>query len=428
MKLDHKRWLILLAGILANLCQGTAYASSVFAVPVLKHLGLMVDGKPDISKWALAFSINLACLPVGMLLSGKIADMRGPRVVVGFAGSIFALGMFLAGCSNTYPIFLLTFGVMMGIGSGAAYGAVVSTSVRWFPERRGLAAGISVGALGLGTMLIAPIALALLKDHDITWTLRCFGLLFLAIMILTSLVMTNPPAGYCPAGFTPKAGGGATDGMSWTQMLGTGKFWMLFAMYACGAFAGLMIISQAKQIGGGLQGTSDDPLAKLTAQLGGVFAGKAEFPVGIVAFLGLTNALGRIFWGFVSDKMGRLQTLATMSLLTAVSLAVIPGMTTPDWKFVVAILMVGLCYGGYLGIFPSLCADAFGAKNLTVNYAVLFSSFSLAAIAGPYVAAAIKKSSGTYNDAFYVAAVVAAVGLAVTTASMIAAKPKPAAQ
>jgi MFS family permease len=425
MKLDVKRWLILFAGILANLCQGTAYASSVFAGPILKQLNLMTAaGKPDITKWALAFSINLGCLPIGMLLSGKIADKHGPRVVVGVAGTIFGLGMLLSGFSTTYVMFLLTFGVMMGIGSGAAYGAVVSTSVRWFPERRGLASGISVGALGFGTVLIAPIGAAMVAKLGVMPTLNILGGIFIVIMILTSLVMVNPPAGYCPAGFTPKAGAAASEGKTWIEMITTGRFWLLFAMYACGAFAGLMIISQARQIAGGLEyfeGLKATKGEKEALAIAGTFA------VSVVSLLGLANAGGRVLWGFISDKIGRLPALAIMFVLTAIALAILPRLQNPNALFVGATLLVGLCYGGYLGIFPSLCADAFGARNLTVNYAVLFSSFSLAAIAGPYAAGAVKASSGTYTNAFYIAAAVAVAGLVVTVISMIAAKSKPAA-
>jgi OFA family oxalate/formate antiporter-like MFS transporter len=242
------------------------------------------------------------------------------------------------------------------------------------------------------------------------------------VMILTSLIMANPPADFVPAGFTPKPGAAATEGKTWTEMIRTGRFWMFFAMYACGAFAGLMIISQAKQIASGL-----DYFEKLKAVNGDEALKTAStFAISVVSLLGLVNAIGRVLWGFVSDKIGRLQALALMSILTAGSLLLLPRLQNPNALFVGAVLLVGLCYGGYLGIFPSICADAFGAKNLTVNYAVLFTSFSVAAISGPYAAGAVKAHSGAYTNAFYIAAVVAVLGLLVTFGAMAAGKAKAA--
>ncbi|MCE5200313.1 MAG: OFA family MFS transporter [Armatimonadota bacterium] len=426
MKLDTRRWLILLAGILANLCQGAAYASSVFAKPMLAHLGCMIPKMipgpggikvpdpsgamvPDMTKWALAFSINLACLPIGMLLCGKLADKHSSRLVVVIGGLLFGAGMFLAGFSNSLIMFYLTFGVMMGLGSGAAYGAIVASAVRWFPDFRGLASGLAVGALGFGSFVIPPVAVRLIAmgsspETGVVLAFKVLGIAFLAIIVLASLVMVNPPADYKPAGFVPKVAAGKaapSEGLSWTQMLAKGKFWLLYLTYACGAFSGLMIISQASPIAQSM--TKDiinlkDPKAM------------AEAGAAIAALLGLANAAGRIFWGAVSDKVGRLISLAFMFLITAITMFMLPKLVGSTGSYKIAAVLIGLCFGGYLGTFPSLCADAFGAKNMAVNYGILFSGFSVAALVGPYVAAAINKSNGSYAQAFVVAGVVSIAG------------------
>ena len=408
MSNDKKRWLILFAGILANLCQGAAYASSVFAKPMLAHLGLLVAGPdgqmvPDMTKWAMAFSINLACLPIGMLLSGKIADQRSTKLVVVCGGILFGLGMFLAGYANSLATLYITFGVMMGLGSGAAYGAIVSTAVRWFPDKRGLASGLAVGALGFGPAVIAPVAMWLMsipsdQPTAVLFAFKVLGVAFLAIIALTSLVMTNPPDGYKPANFSPatevKAGGNTGKDVVWTKMLTESRFWLLYILYACGAFSGLMIISQMSPI------AQAKDLAGLTK----------EAAAGVVSFLAMANAVGRVFWGFVSDKIGRLMSLILMFLITAVAMFMMPSMAKDQSTLIVTVLFIGLCYGGYLGIFPSLCADAFGGKNMAVNYGLLFSAFSVAAILGPQVGAGINKSQGSYAQAFVIAAAVALVG------------------
>lgn len=430
MNLDQKRWLILLAGILANLCQGAAYASSVFAKPMLTHLGCLTHKLimgpagvriadptgamvPDMKVWATVFSINLACLPIGMLLTGKLTDQRKSRLVIVLGGAIFSLGMLLAAYSTSLLWFKLTFGIMMGLGSGAAYGAVVTTSVRWFPDRRGLASGLAVGALGFGSFVIAPVAVWLMnmapdQGNAVLFTFKVLGVAFLAIFAIASLVISNPTPDYKPAGFNPKssaARAASKEDLAWTQMITRNRFWLLFAMYACGAFSGLMIISQAS------------PIAQaMTADIKSLGDPKkiAEAAAGVAAILGLANAGGRVLWGFISDRIGRLQSLALMFLITAVAMFLLPKLVVASSTLYVAVIIIGICYGGYLGTFPSLCADAFGAKNMSINYGLLFSAFAVAAIAGPYVGAEINKVKGSYGDAFLIAGAVAAVGFILT--------------
>lgn len=416
MKLESKRWFVLCMGILANMCMGAAYASSVFAKPILLHLGLTKMGAagalvPNMALWANAFSINLACLPIGMLLSGKIADSKSPRVVVIGGGILFGLGMFLCGFTSSITWLYMFFGVIMGIGSGAAYGAIVSTSVRWFPDMRGLASGLSVGALGFGTLVIAPVASSLMATAPsgkvpVLWAFTVLGIAFLIIISLGALVIKNPPAGYKPQNWTPKASSRAAsiNDFSWKQLFGKVEFWMLYLMYIAGAFSGLMIISQASPIA--------QTMAKLTPAVA----------VGIVASMGLANALGRVFWGFISDKIGRLAALLLMFIVTSLVMFLLPGMALAHQSLLIATLAISACYGGYLGIFPSVCADYFGPKNLTVNYAMLFSAFSIAAVAGPKVGAQIFLSTGSYANAFVVAGAVSSLGGILTVVSMLTRK------
>jgi MFS transporter, OFA family, oxalate/formate antiporter len=417
VKLESKRWFILLMGILANMCMGAAYASSVFAKPILLHLGLTKVGAagalvPNMALWANAFSINLACLPVGMLLSGKIADRKSPRVVVIGGGILFGLGMFLCGFTNSINWLYIFFGVIMGIGSGAAYGAIVSASVRWFPDMRGLASGLAVGALGFGTLIIAPVASYLMTtvpsgDVPVLWAFRVLGIAFLVIIALGGIVIKNPPVSYKPANWVPKAsaqGSTSVKDFTWVQLLGKMEFWVLYVMYISGAFSGLMIISQASPIA--------QTMAKLTPAVA----------VGIVASMGLSNALGRVFWGFISDKIGRLGALLLMFAATSAVMFALPAMALAHQSLLIAVLLVSACYGGYLGIFPSVCADYFGPKNLTVNYALLFSAFSIAAIAGPMVGARIFLKTGSYANAFVIAGVVSAAGGLLTIISLLTRK------
>lgn len=400
MDLDRKRWFILAACVLTNVVSGAAYASSVFAKPMMEHL------KCTKEQWALAFSLSLLFLPIGMLMSGRIADRGRPRVAVAMGAVLFGLGVFLAGFSNSLTWLYLTFGAMLSLGSGSAYGAAIAVSVRWFPERRGMASGVTVGALGFGTAIIAPLAqwLILNPSLGVLGMLKVLGAACFVILVLASLVLANPPAGYAPAGFRPQTGSpaGAGDGLNWTQMLAKPRFWLLYALYAFGAFSGLMIISQAS------------PIAQEMAGL------NAKAAAGVVSVLGLANATGRVFWGSVSDKIGRLSSLALMFFVTLIVMFLLPGLATHKATLIPAVILIGTCFGGYLGTFPSLCADSFGTRNAAVNYALLFSAFGLAGVVGPKIGARFAGSPGGYAQAFVVAGVISVVGLLLALGMRIA--------
>jgi len=327
-------------------------------------------------------------------------------VVLG--GVLFGTGLILAGFVQSLPgltslyWLYLTYGVMVSIGSGAAYGAAVGASVKWFPDRRGMASGLVVGALGFGPVIIAPVAQYLIKDTDlgIMGVFKLFGGVFLAIILLAACFITSPPKGYCPKGYTPKpSGSGSTaPDLTWKRMLGKGKFWLLYILYACGAFSGLMIISQIK------------PMAMSITHLGEMQA------AGIVMALAAANASGRVVWGSVSDKIGRYTALALMFLLTAVAMFLLSTLAGAVLTLILDVVLIGLCYGGYLGLFPSICAESFGEKNLTVNYGLLFSAFSLAGILGPYIGAMFAPPSGMlqphdYPRAFLIAGALAVCGM-----------------
>jgi len=386
MTLNRKRWLVIVAGIIGNACCGAGYAFSVFKKPLIAVLHCT---DPQAT---LAFSLSVVFLPVGMLLSGAIAKRRGPRIVIAVGGVIFGMGMFLAGFSGSLGWLYVTFGLMVSLGQGMSYGTIIATAVRWFPDRKGLASGLVVSALGIGTLIVAPVARELITSVGVLDTLRILGAAIVIVIGTASLFITDPPKGYAPVvAQGPLAE--QTNEVGWQKMLFRPLFWMLFVLYVLGAFTGLMIISHASDIA-----------QKMT----GLTATAASFVVGM---LGAANSAGRLFWGGISDRIGRFTALAAMCGITAVVMLLLPGLALYKAGLIVAYLLIGLCYGGCLGTFPSLCADSFGSKDMAVNYALLFVAFGVAGVMGPRVGAVLLERTGAYTTAFALTAAIAAAGM-----------------
>ncbi|MDR0362428.1 MAG: OFA family MFS transporter [Planctomycetota bacterium] len=397
MKPEQKRWLVMAVGLVANVCQGMAYTSSVFMLPLGEALG---RPRAEWSReWGFIFAMCLAFLPAGMLMSGKLADYGKTRLTVALGALLFGGGLFLAGFGTSVLWIAVTLGVMTSIGSGSAYGTVIGTMVRWFPDRRGLASGLAVAAVGVGPIILAPIARSLEASHGVMAMFKILGVASFIAMGLAALYVTNPPEGYRPEGWTPpepdaRASRPPVENLAWRRMIGRGLFWLLYLAYIAGAFAGVLVSGLASPI---------------AIELAGMTASGATFAVMLFA---LSNAGGRVLWGFLSDLAGRMRMLAVAFVLTAISMFILYWHVGTPGVYLPCLAAAGMCYGGVLGTFPSLNADSFGIKHAAMNLAVLFTSFSVVAVIAPQVLAHYRNGGpAEYPKAFLAAGCVAVAGV-----------------
>ena len=374
------RWLILFLGIIANLALGIPYSASVLAMPMMA--GLLNIGDPAEARayFAPIFTLTILFVPVGMLLAGRL-ERISHRVPIALGAIVYGLGVFISSFVTDFYILCITFGLAISVGSGLVYGTVVANAVRWFPDRKGLASGLAVAALGFGPVWIAPLSAFLLaNEFAIQQVLQILGTICFLAMILATITPA-PPQQQGPA--TTHKG----NDLVWTQMLCTRKFWLLFTLFFLGTVPGMMLLSQASGI----------------FQEFGNFT--PEVAAGLVAVLAVANALGRSLWGAISDYIGRLNALVIMYILSALAMiAFLPVASNPA-LLVFVVIVIGVTFGGYLGLFPSFCAEAFGLKNLAMNYAFLFMGFALAALVGPRIYVFFEPA-----QAFYVAVGVALTG------------------
>lgn len=387
------RWLILVSGILINLCIGSAYAWSVFQKPLITMF------KWSTSEASLAFTLSLSLVPLAMIVAGKIQDQKGPKMVIFVGGIIFSLGIIGAGFTTDLSFLYATYGVLGGIGIGTIYACTVANTVKFFPDKRGLASGLVVAGFGSGAVVLAPLSSSLIQAYGVLTAFKILGVAYLVVISACSLLVKTAPPGYRPAGWVPPAPSAATitgTDKSWREMLADPIFYVLWGMYTIGTISGLMVIGHASPIG--------QEVIKLNPQTAAMAVG----------FLALANTAGRIFWGWVSDKIGRYNSVMIMFILAGLMMFAMTQVST-FLPFVAVLMAIGLCFGGFMGIFPSITADMFGPKNLGMNYGIIFTAYGASAFIGPRLAARFKEmNNGDYTQAFLIAAGLSVLGILLT--------------
>lgn len=398
MDLKTKRWLILAASMLINLCIGTGYAWSVYAGPLNKMFAEW--GAPAI---AFTFTISNLVGPIPMIFGGRLQDQFGPKWVIFAGGILFGGGIFLCSMTKSIGWLYMCYGILAGVGMGTVYGCTIANTVKFFPDKRGLVAGLATGGYGFGPVLFAPIIASIIASSTVLNAFKITGLVYLAVILIGSQFIMRAPVGYVPEGWTPPApaaGGGApaaTD-KTWSQMLADPKYYIMLLLLTLGTTSGLMIVSQAS------------PIAQTIVKVEPLQAASA------VSLVALANCLGRICWGFISDRIGRYNALPIMYGLSGISMFLLTTIGEGTFsQFVIFAMLVGFCFGGTMGVFPALTADTFGGKNNGVNYGFMFIGFALGGYIGPMMAANFRESSGgSYNMAFIIGGILALCGIVVS--------------
>lgn len=384
MTKQPNRWLILCAAIVTNLSLGAGYAWSVFQRALL-------DVNADLGwiqpQTALAFSISFAMVPIGMIIFGPKVDQQGPKRFVFLGGILFGLGMFLTGYAKTLTLLYITYGLILGLGIGAAYGAATSVAVKWFPDRKGLAGGLTAAGFGLGPLIIGPLATSLIQSMGVYNTFKVLGIALLIIICLASTVMEKAPV------VAPANPGLAPSGKNYREMMKEGNFWLLWTIYILGATGGMMIIGTAASISDQYQLVAERTF--------------------LVMLVSIANTLGRIFWGSVSDKIGRYPTVIAMFITVGLGLLLAALFAGPGSILaILGIMMVALSFGGFLGSFPGITAENWGVANAGTNYGWMFTAYGVAAIAGPQIGARIAQANnGDYKLAFFIVIGMAVLGI-----------------
>ncbi|PIT85170.1 hypothetical protein COU36_04805 [Candidatus Micrarchaeota archaeon CG10_big_fil_rev_8_21_14_0_10_59_7] len=375
-------WTVVAGGVLINLMLAITYTWSVFTDPLAETYGWTH------TEVQLAFSVMLAMFAIAMIPAGIIQDRKGPKLVAFVGGILIGLGFVATALFATSPLVLyITYGVLCGAGVGLAYVTPIAAGVKWFEKKKGLISGILVFGFGFGSLILAPVAQKLIETQGISQTFLILGVVISTLVCLGALLLRNPPEQKGVAAFS-----GRTE-FSPMEILGSREFWMLWVMFAFSAAAGLMVIGNIASFAK-LSFTSVHGMDKAAA------ASLAVWAVGILAVF---NGAGRIFAGWLSDRIGRPRTMSLMFGLQALLLwSVLFTSGLSPWALFVSMAFIGLCFGANFSLFPSATADAFGTKNMGVNYGLVFTSYGFGGILGPLVMAFMLDSATASNGALAV--------------------------
>jgi len=385
------RWWHVVGGVLMNLALGSLYAWSVFIAPLEKEFGWKRADTSSVFTWAVVvFAITF-------IVAGRLQDKFGP-FKVSLAGSILLTVGFIA-CMFTSNLtyLILSFGVLVGMGNGFGYATPIPVMAKWFPDKRGLAVGLAVAGYGGGSAIFGPLAnLWLIPAYGWRATFAILGVVFFVMTMVGAFLLKNPPVGYKPAGWTPAP---ASKSAATTYEFTPGEMWrtpaayLMWIGYALGCSAGLMVISQLI------------PFAKSEGIPG------AALPVIGLVIGAAGNASGRIFSGWMSDAMGRLNVLRLMIAISAISMPILYLTGGNVAMLYLMVFIVYWCYGTQLSVNGSATADFWGTKNAGINYGLLFTAWGVAGFIGPKIGGVLFDKYHNYQAAFNTAAVLAIVAL-----------------
>ncbi|BBL58607.1 L-lactate MFS transporter [Methylomonas koyamae] len=420
----YSRWLAPPAALSVHLCIGQAYAFSVFNDPLTRIIGIDASTADDwkLTELGWIFSLAIVFLGLSAAFGGKWLEKVGPRLTMFVAACCFGGGFLIAALGvklHQIGLLYLGYGVIGGIGLGLGYVSPVSTLIKWFPDRRGMATGMAIMGFGGGAMIGAPLSVLLMdkfKSATSVGVMEAFlvmGGLYFCSMLIGALTIRIPPEGWQPAGWTPPVAANKmiTDKhVHIDQALKTPQFYLLWLVLCLNVSAGIGVLGQASVM--------------IQEMFKGLVTPAAA--AGFVGLLSLFNMGGRFFWSSASDYLGRKHTYMIFFAVGAVLYATIPsmGMAGNMAMFVLLYALIMSMYGGGFSTIPAYLADIFGTRFVGGIHGRLLTAWSTAGVLGPVLVNYLREyqigqgvaKAEAYNMTMYIMAGLLLAGFAANLA------------
>lgn len=445
------RWLVPPAALAIHLCIGMAYGFSVFWLPmssqltnpdagVCQDIGFISALTTTSCNWTVPqvthiFETFIAMLGISAALWGGWLEHAGPRKAGFIAASCWGGGLVIGGVGvwlHQLWLVYLGCGVLGGIGQGLGYISPVSTLIKWFPDRRGMATGFAIMGYGGGAMIGAPLAVALMENFNtdgtkgVATTLVVMGVIYFVVMSAGAFGFRVAPTDWKPTGWNPPENASANKKITQKHVhldraWKTPQFWLIWSVLCLNVTAGIAVISMAspmfqEMFGARLLGLDGDAVLDME-QKARIVAAAA----GLVGLISLFNSVGRLFWASLSDKLGRTNTYSIFFILGIVLYCTLPtlGHMGLAGMFVIAVCVILTLYGGGFATVPAYLADIFGTQMVGAIHGRLLTAWSVAGIVGPLVIAAVREAqiasgvatSLVYDRTLYLMAGLLFVGL-----------------
>jgi MFS family permease len=386
---EKGRWVLIPLGITVLLCLGTAYSWSIFRKPLEKLLNI------NATESLLPFTVLLVVFAILMPITGFYIERFGSRVVTAVGGMVMGVGYLLSSIDNNALALVITYGVIAGIGVGIAYGVPLAVVAKWFPDKKGIAVGLTVIGFGLSPLITAPIARSLIDSYGVRQTFVIFGVAFTAIILVISTTLKTPPTGWKPAGWNPPVN--VRENISATnrlEMLQSQSFYGLWLCYTIGTFAGLAAIGISS------------PLAQEIIKLDAATAAMT------VSLFAVFNGAGRPVFGWLTDRFTpKFAAIASYMLMLIASIMMLNAGQGDVLTYLVAFSLFTFSFGGWLAIAPTATLTLFRPEDYAKNYGIVFTAFGAGALGGTLLAGRIRDIFGSYTAFFYPTAALAILGI-----------------
>jgi MFS transporter, OFA family, oxalate/formate antiporter len=327
-----------------------------------------------------------------MPITGRYIERYGAQKVIAAGGVILGLGYFSSGFVSDIPSLIITYGLTAGAGVGIVYGVPIAVTAKWFPDRKGLAVGLTVIGFGLSPLITAPLAGTLIANYGIANTFRILGVAFTIILLAISTQLKFPPDDWQATSGAPATVTNTDD------LLSSPSFFALWSCYAIGTLSGLMVIGIAKDVGEKIVGL--DPATSTAA----------------VSIFAIFNGVGRPIFGWLTDKLKpKMAAIISYVMILVASIIMLNTGKGQVFNYFFAFGLLWLSLGGWLAIAPTATLSLFSPANYTKNYGVVFTAYGAGALAGTLIAGSAKDIFGSYTNAFIPTAVLSVLGILIAT-------------
>ena len=392
---ERGRWLLIVLGIILLLCLGTVYSWSIFRTPLETLLD--IGATQSLLPYTFVLLFYSALMPV----TGFFLDRLGTRRVTIIGGIILGIGYLLSSFATNIALLTFTYGVLVGTGIGIVYGIPMVIAARWFPDRKGLAVGLTIIGFGLSPVITAPVAKLLIDNYGVQQTFLILGIAFTAIILAIATRLELPPPGWQPQGWQNSSPMAVSNQSRQSPLWRKRSFYGLWLCYAIGTLVGLSAIGISS------------PVAQEIIKMNPTLAASS------VSLFALFNGLSRPLFGWLADRLPtRYVAVASYTLILIATILMMNAQEGQIGLYLTAFCLFWFCLGGWLALAPTATLTLFDPENYAQNYGIVFTAYGVGALLGTLIAGRIRDIFGSYTYAFYPMALLAIIGMFIAIATL----------